>query len=365
MTRVYNFCAGPAMLPSVVMEKAQAEFTNWNDMGCSVMEISHRSKAFMAVAAKAEQDLRDLLAVPNNYKVLFMHGGGRGQFSAAPLNLLGDKKRAAYVDSGIWSAAAITEAKKYTEVDVIARHGVDDGLEKVTPRDHWQIHPEAAYVHYCPNETVDGIEIHEIPDVGDVPLVADMSSNFMSKPIDVSKFGLIYAGAQKNVGPSGLSIVIIREDLLGKARKDTPVVLDYTLAAKHGSMYNTPPTYSWYLAGLVLQWLKDRGGLDVVAKENELKASTLYEFIDNSDFYSNHVDPANRSHMNVTFTLNDEALNEKFLSESKAAGLLELKGHRSVGGMRASIYNAMPLDGVKALVAFMRQFAQANGSGNG
>lgn len=325
------------------------------------MEISHRSKAFIAVAEKAEQDLRDLLEVPDNYKVLFMHGGGRGQFSAVPLNLLGDKKRAAYVDSGIWSNAAIVEARKYAQVDVIARHGAENGLEKVTPMSEWSIHPDSAYVHYCPNETVDGIEIHDIPDVGDIPLVADMSSNFMSKPIDISKFGVIYAGAQKNVGPSGLSIVIIREDLLGKARSDTPVVLDYSLAAKHGSMYNTPPTYSWYLAGLVLEWLKEKGGLNAIHQENELKAKTLYEFIDSSDFYANNVDPANRSNMNVTFTLADESLNEQFLAQSKDAGLLELKGHRSVGGMRASIYNAMPVEGVRALVAFMDKFAQQNG----
>lgn len=346
------------MLPTPVMEKAQAEFTNWNNMGCSVMEISHRSKPFMAIAAKAEQDLRYLLDVPENYKVLFMHGGGRGQFSAVPLNLLGDKTKAAYVDSGIWSNAAIVEAKKYTQVDVIARHGAENGIEKVTPLDQWVIDPDVAYVHYCPNETVDGIEIHEIPDVGDIPLVADMSSSFMSKPIDISKFGVIYAGAQKNVGPSGLTIVIIREDLLGKARKDTPVVLDYTLAAEHDSMYNTPPTYSWYLAGLVLEWLKQKGGLEAVAKENELKAKTLYDYIDGSDFYHNKVDPVYRSYMNVTFTLADDGLNEAFLTESKAAGLLELKGHRSVGGMRASIYNAMPLEGVQALVAFMDQFAK-------
>ncbi len=349
------------MLPTAVMEKAQGEFLNFNNMGCSVMEISHRSKAFIAIAEQAEQDLRELLSVPDNYKVLFMHGGGRGQFSAVPLNLLGDKRRAAYVDSGIWSNAAIVEAQKYAEVDIIARHGREDGLEKVTPFSQWQIDPQCAYVHYCPNETVDGIEIHDIPDTGDVPLVADMSSNFMSKPIDVSKFGVIYAGAQKNVGPSGLTIVIIREDLLGKARKDTPVVLDYTLAAKHGSMYNTPPTYSWYLAGLVLQWLKQKGGLSAIAKENQLKAKTLYDYIDGSDFYRNGVDKANRSMMNVTFTLADESANEAFLVEAKEAGLLELKGHRSVGGMRASIYNAMPLAGVEALVAFMDKFAKQRG----
>ena len=360
MTRVYNFCAGPAMLPTAVMEKAQQEFLNWNNMGCSVMEISHRSAPFLKVAAEAEQDLRDLLEVPDNYKVLFMHGGGRGQFSAVPLNLLGDKKKAAYVDSGIWSTHAIKEAQKYCEVDVIARHGAEEGLEKVTPFENWQIDPDVAYVHYCPNETVDGIEIHDIPEIGDIPLVADMSSNFMSKPIDISKFGVIYAGAQKNVGPSGLSIVIVREDLLGKARSDTPVVLDYTLAAENNSMYNTPPTYAWYLAGLVFKWLKDKGGVGAIADENERKAGMLYNYIDASDFYSNGVAIENRSVMNVTFQLKDDSLNKKFLAESEEAGLLALAGHRYVGGMRASIYNAMPVEGVEALIAFMKQFAQDN-----
>lgn len=361
MTRVYNFCAGPAMLPTEVMEKAQAEFTNWNGMGCSVMEISHRSAPFMKVAAEAEQDLRDLLHVPDNYKVLFMHGGGRGQFSAVPMNLLGDKKVAAYCDSGTWSMHAIKEAKKYCEVKTAANHDKVKGLETVSPFEHWEIDPDAAYVHYCPNETVDGIEIHDIPDVGDIPLVADMSSNFMSKPIDISKFGLIYAGAQKNVGPSGLCIVIIREDLLGKGRADTPVVLDYTLAANNNSMYNTPPTYAWYLSGLVFKWLKSKGGIEAIAQENDRKASSLYEYIDNSPFYHNDVCVNNRSVMNVTFKLTDESRNKQFLAEAEEHGLIALEGHRAVGGMRASIYNAMPIEGVNALIAFMKKFEQQNG----
>lgn len=361
MTKVYNFCAGPAMIPTEVMEKAQQEFINWNNMGCSVMEISHRSEPFMKVAAEAEQDLRDLLHVPDNYKVLFMHGGGRGQFSAVPLNLMGDKKIASYCDSGIWSAQAVDEAKKYCEVDIVAKHGRVEGLETVSPYDHWEIHPEAAFVHYCPNETVDGVEIYDIPEVGDVPLVADMSSNFLSKPIDVSKFGVIYAGAQKNVGPSGLCIVIIREDLLGKARADTPVVLDYTLAASHDSMYNTPPTYAWYLSGLVFKWLKSKGGVEGIAVQNDLKAKSLYDYIDNSPFYSNSVAVANRSVMNVTFKLTDESLNQQFVKQSEEQGLLALEGHRAVGGMRASIYNAMPIEGVNALIAFMKKFEQQNG----
>ncbi|MFT4926343.1 MAG: phosphoserine aminotransferase [Phenylobacterium sp.] len=360
MTKVYNFCAGPAMIPVDVMEKAQSEFLNWNDMGCSVMEISHRSPPFMKVAAEAEQDLRDLMDIPDNYKVLFMHGGGRGQFSAVPLNLLGDKKRAAYLDSGIWSTHAIKEAKKYCEVDMINRGAEVSGLNAVPPYEKWDISPDVAYVHYCSNETVDGIEIHYIPDVGDVPLVADMSSNFLSKEIDVSKFGLIYAGAQKNVGPSGLCIVIVREDLLRKARHDTPVILDYTLAADNDSMYNTPPTYAWYLSGLVFKWLKTQGGVSEMAKVNRDKAQRLYDFIDSSDFYSNGVAVENRSMMNVTFQLVDESFNSEFLKQSEAHGLMALEGHRYVGGMRASIYNAMPLEGVLVLLDFMKNFQLAN-----
>jgi phosphoserine aminotransferase len=360
MAKVYNFCAGPAMIPVEVMEKAQREFINWNDMGCSVMEISHRSEPFLKVAAEAEQDLRDLMDIPDNYKVLFMHGGGRGQFSAVPLNLLGDKKRAAYLDSGIWSTHAVKEAEKYCKVDIIGSGAQVDGLNSVPSHEHWDIHPDAAYVHYCPNETVDGIEIHEVPDVGDVPLVADMSSNFLSKKVDIRQFGLIYAGAQKNVGPSGLCIVIVREDLLRKARHDTPVILDYTLAADNNSMFNTPPTYAWYLSGLVFKWLKNQGGVAAMAKINEDKARRLYEFIDGSDFYKNGVAIENRSMMNVTFQLADESLNKQFLAEAQAHGLVALEGHRYIGGMRASIYNAMPLEGVLVLIDFMKMFQVAN-----
>ncbi len=360
MTKIYNFCAGPAMIPVDVMEKAQQEFLNWNGMGCSVMEISHRSEPFLKVAAEAEQDLRDLMDIPDNYKVLFMHGGGRGQFSAVPLNLLGDKKRAAYLDSGIWSTHAVKEAQKYCEVDIIGENAKVSGLNSVPGVEHWDINPEAAYVHYCPNETVDGIEIHETPDVGDIPLVADMSSNFLSKEINIKDFGLIYAGAQKNVGPSGLCIVIVREDLLGKARHDTPVVLDYTLAAETGSMYNTPPTYAWYLSGLVFKWLKKQGGVSAMAEANQQKAQRLYDYIDSSDFYTNGVAIENRSMMNVTFQLADESLNKKFLAEAEQHGLVALEGHRYVGGMRASIYNAMPLEGVLVLLDFMHTFAGQN-----
>lgn len=355
MTKVYNFSAGPAMLPIEVMEKAQQEFLNFNGLGSSVMEISHRSKDFMAVASDAEQDLRDLMQVPDNYKVLFMHGGGRGQFSAVPLNILGDKKRVAYADTGIWSKQAIEEAKKYAEVEVIA---LEDAVDTSKP---WDISPDCAYVHYCPNETVDGIEIHDIPNVGDIPLVADMSSNFMAKPLDISKFAVIYAGAQKNVGPSGLCIVIVRDDLLDMARADTPVIMDYTLAANNDSMYNTPPTFAWYLSGLVFKWLKDKGGVEAIAKENSAKANALYDYIDDDAFYYNDVALENRSLMNVTFKLKDEALDDAFLAGAKEKGLVALKGHRYVGGMRASIYNAMSMEGVQALVEFMKQFANENG----
>jgi phosphoserine aminotransferase len=361
MTSVYNFCAGPAMLPTPVMKKAQQEFINWNNTGCSVMEISHRSKPFLKVAEEAEQDLRDLLHIPDNYKVLFMHGGGRGQFAAVPLNLLGDKTKASYADSGVWSTHAVKEAEKYCEVDVVTKHGRRaDGLDAVSPFDHWKIDPTTAYVHYCPNETVDGIEIHDIPAVGDIPLVADMSSSFLSRPIDISKFGVIYAGAQKNVGPSGLSIVIVREDLLGKANEQTPAILNYTLAAQSGSMYNTPPTYAWYLAGLVFKWLKNKGGVEAIAQENEAKAAKLYEYIDSSQFYGNGVAIDNRSIMNVTFQLADESLNQSFLVGAELHGLVALEGHRYVGGMRASIYNAMPMEGIEALISFMAMFAKEN-----
>ena len=354
MTRVYNFSAGPAMLPTEVMEKAQQEFLGFNGLGSSVMEISHRSKDFMAVASAAEQDLRDLMQVPDNYKVLFMHGGGRGQFSAVPLNILGSKKRAAYANTGIWSKQAIDEAKKYCDVDVIE---LEDAVKLDKP---WDIHPDCAYVHYCPNETVDGIELHGIPHIGDIPLVADMSSNFMSKPLDISKFALIYAGAQKNVGPAGLCIVIVREDLLNMARFDTPVIMDYTLAANNDSMYNTPPTFAWYLSGLVFKWLKEKGGVEVIEKENQAKAKALYDFVDQSDFYYNDVAKDNRSMMNVTFKLKDESLDSAFLAGAKEQGLVALKGHRYVGGMRASIYNSMPIEGVLALVEYMKTFAQDN-----
>lgn len=356
MSEVFNFCAGPAMLPTPVMAKAQQEFINWQDTGSSVMELSHRSGIYMAMAAKAEADLRELMSIPDNYKVLFCHGGGRGQFSAVPLNLLPQGKSADYIVSGSWSKAAAIEAKNFGDVNVININQDTDIQSSLIDSKEWPLNPEAAYVHYCPNETVNGIEINTIPDTNGVPLVADMSSTILSHEVDVSKFGLIYAGAQKNIGPSGLTIVIVREDLLGNAHTATPCIMNYKTAADNDSMYNTPPTYAWYLAGLVFEWLKDLGGVKEIAKVNEEKAALLYQAIDKSDLYINHIDPQFRSKMNIPFWLKDERLNKQFLNESEAAGLTALLGHRIVGGMRASIYNAMPLSGVKALVAFMDNF---------
>lgn len=360
MTKIYNFCAGPAMLPTAVMQQAQAEFLDWQSMGCSVMEISHRSKEYIALAETAEQDLRDLLNVPNNYKVLFAHGGGRGQFSAVPMNLKGRGDSADYLLSGSWSQGALQEATKFIKTNVVGDVLQQDGLSIIEPIIPQKTHPKSAYFHYCANETVDGIEINEIPDCGDQPIVADMSSNILSKPIDISKFGVIYAGAQKNIGPSGLSVVIVRDDLLDFAMPETPTFMHYQTIANYHSMYNTPPTYSWYLAGLVFKWLKAQGGLEEMAKINAEKAALLYQCIDQSDFYVNKVHPDFRSKMNVTFHLPNTELDHSFLQESQQAGLVALKGHRNVGGMRASIYNAMPIEGVIALTEFMRDFAVRN-----
>ena len=358
MKKVYNFCAGPAMLPVEVMQQAQSEFIDYAGLGVSVMELSHRGKEYMAMAAEAEQDLRDLLNIPDNYKVLFMHGGGRGQFAAVPMNLLGgENKKADYIVSGVWSKAALTEAKKYGDivaVDCITK----DAEGRTTVNQNLTFRPDAAYVHYCPNETIEGIEMVDLPDTGDIPLVADLSSTILSRPLDVSKFGIIYAGAQKNIGPSGLCIAIVRDDLVNQARADVPAILDYKLTAENDSMFNTPPTYAWYLAGLVFKWLKRIGGLEAMDKLNQEKADYLYNYIDNSSFYSNNIDPQFRSRMNVPFHLANSELDAAFLAESKAAGLMALKGHRIAGGMRASIYNAMPLEGIKALVSFMDDFAK-------
>lgn len=346
------------MLPEEVMAQAQREFINYDGLGVSVMELSHRGKEYMALAAEAEKDLRDLMQVPDNYKVLFMHGGGRGQFAAVPQNLLGGANRKAdYLLTGVWSKAALAEGQKFGDM-----HGVE-GVVKLDNggfalRDAPQFRSDAAYVHFCPNETIEGIELFDLPETGGIPLVADMSSTILSRPIDVSRYGIIYAGAQKNIGPSGLAVVLVRDDLLGSARPDTPAIFDYKVTAENDSMFNTPPTYSWYLAGLVFKWLKRQGGLEAMEARNLEKASFLYDYIDASDFYSNRVALNCRSRMNIPFQLKDSALDAAFLAESKAAGLMALKGHRIVGGMRASIYNAMPLEGIKTLVAFMERFAR-------
>jgi phosphoserine aminotransferase len=358
MTKIYNFCAGPAMLPTAVMQKAQSEFLDWQKMGRSVMEISHRSKEYIALAETAEQDLRDLLSVPDNYKVLFAQGGGRGQFSAVPMNLRGSADSADFLLTGSWSEGALKEANKFLKTNVVGNVLIQDGLSTVPSITAAQIDQKSAYFHYCSNETVDGIEINDIPDCGEVPLVVDMSSNILSKPIDVSKFGVIYAGAQKNIGPSGLSVVIVRDDLLDLAMPETPTFLHYQTMANYGSMYNTPPTYSWYLAGLVFKWLKEQGGVKSIAQKNTDKAVLLYQCIDESEFYLNRVHPDFRSKMNVTFHLPNTDLDTAFIKESELAGLTALKGHRNVGGMRASIYNAMPIEGVIVLTEFMRDFAK-------
>jgi phosphoserine aminotransferase len=360
MNSIFNFSAGPSTIPQSVLKRAQAELLDWNGQGTSVMEVSHRGKPFVAVAQKAEKDLRALMNIPDNYKVLFMHGGGRGQFFSVPMNLAQRGDLSQHLVSGQWSQIAVSEAEKYMKAEVVAKTQTKDGHLWVPTQDSWEINPKAAYFHYCPNETVDGIEINWIPKSKTVPIVADMSSNILSKEINVNDFGIIYAGAQKNFGPSGLTVVIIREDLVGLARADTPAVFDYQQQVNNDSMYNTPPTFAWYLAGLVFEWLQEQGGVAAIEKINIEKAALLYKCIDTSDFYSNKVSVENRSKMNVTYQLADNRLDAVFLEQAEKAGLLALKGHRFVGGMRASIYNAMPLEGVKTLVSFMQEFERTN-----
>ncbi len=355
MEEIYNFSAGPAALPKPVMKQAQKELIDWNGLGTSVMEISHRSKEFIQVAEQAEQDLRELLAVPANYKILFCQGGARAQFAAVPMNLLGDKTKATYIDAGYWAQSAIAEAKRYCEPVVVEAKRTVDGKVSVVDAGEWASDPESAYLHFCPNETIDGIEINDLPQT-DLPIVADMSSTILSRKIDVSKYGVIYAGAQKNIGPSGLTLVIVRDDLLDRSSSQTPSVLSYKTLADKDSMFNTPPTFAWYLSGLVFKWLKQMGGVEQIEAINNAKAKALYAAIDESDFYINNVAAQNRSKMNVPFQLQKPELDGEFLSQAEARGLVSLKGHRAVGGMRASIYNAMPLEGVEALVAFMAEF---------
>lgn len=360
MARPYNFSAGPAMLPESVLNQAREEMLDWNGSGMCVAEMSHRGKEYMSIATAAEADLRTLLGIPDNYKVLFLQGGASSQFAMVPLNLLRGATDADYIKTGSWSKKAVQEAKRYCTV-AVTEGAVDGHFTSVPAQGDLLLGDDAAYVHYTPNETIEGVEFPYVPETGDKPLVADMSSTILSRPIDISRFGLVYAGAQKNVGPAGLTLVIVREDLIGQPMEGTPTMFDYKIHADNGSMYNTPPTYAWYLAGLVFKWLGELGGLERMAVINERKARLLYDAIDTSSFYANPVRPDCRSWMNVPFTLANPELDASFLSEAKGAGLLTLKGHRSVGGMRASIYNAMPEEGVKALVDFMAEFERKNG----
>jgi len=360
MSRAYNFCAGPATLPESVLRQARDEMLDWRGTGMSVMEMSHRSDEFVQIAETAEKDLRELAGVSDDYAVLFMQGGASSQFSTIPLNLLGENGSADYVNTGIWSKKAIAEASRYGKVNVVAS-SEGSGFTTIPDQSSWQTTADAAYLHYTPNETIGGLEFDFVPDSAGTPLVADMSSSMLSRPVDVSRFGVIYAGAQKNIGPSGLVVVIIRKDLLGKARRETPTMMNYQVIADNGSMYNTPATYSWYLAGLVFKWLKEQGGVKAMGEVNLRKACKLYDFIDTNEFYANPIDPRFRSWMNVPFTLADDALNGEFLKGANARGLLNLAGHRSVGGMRASIYNAMPESGVDALIDYMTEFAKERG----
>jgi phosphoserine aminotransferase len=360
VSRGYNFSAGPAALPDEVLRQAQAELLEWDGARASVMEISHRGKEFVALAAESERDLRDLLAIPGNYKVLFLQGGATQHFAQIPMNIAGRDKTADYIVTGDWGEKAAKEAKACVNARIAASASATN-YDRIPPRASWDLDPGAAYLHYTPNETIRGVEFHEIPVVGDVPLVVDMSSTLLSRPLDVSRFGLIYAGAQKNIGAAGLVVMIVREDLLARCPKDLPKIFNYAEQAAQDSMLNTPNTFGWYLAALVFKWLKKQGGLAAMAERNRAKADFLYGYIDGSGFYVNPVDRPARSWMNIPFTLPREELDAAFLKESQAAGLLALKGHRAVGGMRASIYNAMPLAGVQALVDFMKDFAKRNG----
>jgi phosphoserine aminotransferase len=358
MSRIFNFSAGPAMLPAEVLSRAGDEILDWHGSGMSVMEMSHRGKEFVGIAAEAEKDLRELLAIPANYKVLFLQGGATLQFAQIPMNLLRGKDKADYVATGDWSKKAIKEAKSFCDVHIAASS--EDRKFTYAPK-QWNVRKDAAYVHYCSNETIGGVEFHGVPQHGDVPLVADASSHFLSRAVDVAKFGLIYAGAQKNVGPAGLTIVLVRDDLIGQVAKGTPSVMDYKLQAEADSMLNTPPTYSMYIAGLVFKWLKALGGVAEIERRNVTKAKLLYDYLDATRFYTNPVAKEDRSRMNVPFTLPDAKLDEPFLKGAAERGMVQLKGHRSVGGMRASIYNAMPMEGVEALVSFMEEFRKNHG----
>ncbi|MSS76284.1 MAG: 3-phosphoserine/phosphohydroxythreonine transaminase [Methyloglobulus sp.] len=359
MSRVYSFSAGPSAFPESVLKQAQAEMLEWRGSGMSVMEMSHRGKHFSMIAEELESDLRELLAIPTNYKVLFLQGGASAQFSLIPQNILNGKTKACYVNTGAWSEKAIQDAKGQCEV-ILSASSEASKFTHIPNVESWSIDTDAAYLHYTSNETIHGVEFQSIPDSKGLTLVSDMSSNILSRPVDVSKFGIIYAGTQKNMGPAGVTVVIVRDDLIGHAAKGTPPVFDYAQQVKNGSMLNTPATYNWYLVGLVLKWLKEQGGVAAIEQRNINKAAKLYDVIDQSTLYSNPVEKFVRSRMNVPFILNDEALDKPFLAASEANGLFELKGHRSVGGMRASIYNAMPDSGVDALCEFIKEFERTH-----
>ncbi len=360
MTRVYNFSAGPAALPETVLRQAADEMLDWHGSGMSVMEMSHRGKEFIAIHAEAEALLRKLLAVPAGYKVLFLQGGAIGENAIVPMNLLGTKTSIDFVDTGEWSKKSIKEARKYAKVNVAAS-GEAGSYTQVPPRESWQLDPDAAYVHICSNETIGGVQYHFTPDTGSVPLVADMSSDILSRPVDVARYGLIYGGAQKNIGPAGLTIVIVRDDLLHRALPITPSAFDYRLQAEADSMLNTPPTYAIYIAGLVFKWIEAQGGLAGMEAHNRRKAALLYDYLDSQSFYTSPVARDSRSLMNIPFRLPDPALDAAFLKGAEARGMVQLKGHRSVGGMRASIYNAMPIEGVQALLSYMKDFGAQHG----
>ena len=358
--RAINFSAGPAALPEEVLRLAAAEMLDWHGSGMSVMEMSHRGKEFISIHAEAEADLRDLLAIPANYKVLFLQGGAIAENAIVPMNMLRGRDRADYINTGEWSKKSIKEAKKYCSVNVAAS-GEDRNFSYIPPQASWRLDSQAAYVHICTNETIGGLEYHWVPDTGEVPLVADMSSHILSRPVEVSKYGLIYAGAQKNIGPAGLTIVIVRDELIGQALPCTPSAFDYKLQAEADSMFNTPATYAIYIAGLVFKWLKREGGLAAMEQRNIAKAQLLYAFLDQSGFFKSPVEKRDRSRMNVPFKLKDESLDAAFLKGAQERGMVQLKGHRAVGGMRASIYNAMPLAGVQALVGYMKEFEAKHG----
>lgn len=361
MQHIYNFSAGPAMLPKEVMEQAQSEFLNWNGTGCSVMEVSHRGKEFIQLAHESVQDVRDILNLSDQYDVLFLHGGARAQFATIPMNLLGKNKKASYVITGLWGKMAFEEAERYGDIEIAASTEAG-GFTTIPHKSEWNISKDIAYLHYTDNETINGIEFPNVPNVTKAPLIADLSSNMFSRTIDVSKFGLIYASAQKNIGPAGLTLVIIRKDLLNyEPMPLTPSIFQYRLQQPQESMLNTPATFPWYMASLVFKWIKKQGGLEVMEKLNRHKAEKLYKLIDINNFYTNSVDHRYRSRMNIVFRTPSKELDEKFVKESEKAGLMGLKGHRYLGGLRASIYNAMPEAGIDALIAFMKEFARTHG----